>query len=186
MKIFDNRIKMLSLVEQNGVIAELGVLNGDFSAEILKNCNPTDLFLIDKWSGNIISGDENGNNVRTYDGAALYKYVKNRFAEEKSVSIERNSTECINIFNDNLFDMIYIDADHSYSGCLSDLKNCFNKVKNGGYLMLHDYDTNKKKTKNSYNFGVHSAVEIFCSDYKQKVFAKAMDGCVSVAIKIKK
>lgn len=186
MKIYENRNEMLSVVKHNGIIAELCVLNGDFSDNILKMCKPKELFLIDTWNGKVTSGDENGNNIKSYDGESLFKYVKNRFDYTENVTIIKDKTDIISTFDDNFFDFIYIDADHSYNGCLKDLQNCFKKVKNGGWIMLHDYEVNNKKTDNNYNFGVKDAVTEFCKSYNQKIFAKALDGCVSVAIKIKK
>ena len=48
-----------------------------------------------------------------------YLYVVNRFAEDFGVKIYRlDSVEATNHFPDDFFDWIYIDADHSYEGCL--------------------------------------------------------------------
>ena len=82
--------------------------------------------------------------------------------------------------------MIYIDADHSYNGVLHDLKLSYEKIKDGGFIMGHDYEQNMSKTKNVYNFGVKRAVDEFCLNYNQKIIYKAIDGCVSFAIKIDK
>ena len=118
MKNYENRNEMLSLVKYKGIAAELGVLNGNFSDIILKICKPRELFLIDTWLGRIISGDEDGNNIISYDGDSLYKYVKDRFDYAENVTIIKDKTDVIMTFDDNFFDFIYIDADHSHSGCL--------------------------------------------------------------------
>jgi predicted O-methyltransferase YrrM len=89
-------------------------------------------------------------------------------------------------FPNSHFDMIYIDADHSYEAVAKDLKLSFKKIKDGGYIMGHDYEMNRSKTKNEYGFGVDRAVDEFCDEKHQTIFAKAYDGCVSYAIKIKK
>lgn len=44
-----NRDDLLQLLPKNGVVAELGVGNGEFSEKILRVCNPTKLHLIDIW-----------------------------------------------------------------------------------------------------------------------------------------
>ena len=42
-------------------------------------------------------------------------------------------------FPDNYFDLVFIDALHSYEGCLADIKAWTPKVKKGGYICGHDY-----------------------------------------------
>jgi len=82
--------------------------------------------------------------------------------------------------------MVYIDADHSYEAVKNDLNNAFLKVKNGGYIMGHDYEFNRQKTDNIHFFGVKQAVDEFCSKYSLSIDMKAMDGCVSFGIQVKK
>ena len=50
--------------------------------------------------------------------------------------------------------------------------------------MGHDYEMNMNKAKTVYSFGVRKAVDEFCNTYKQTIYAKALDGCVSYAIQI--
>lgn len=40
--------------------------------------------------------------------------------------------------NDREFDVIFIDADHSYEGAKFDFENSLNLVNNGGYIIFHD------------------------------------------------
>jgi hypothetical protein len=41
---------------------------------------------------------------------------------------------------DGFYDMVFIDADHSYDGCSLDIKDWAPKVRCGGILCGHDYD----------------------------------------------
>jgi hypothetical protein len=52
--------------------------------------------------------------------------------------------------------------------------------------MGHDYEMNMNKAKKAYDFGVRKAVDEFCCEFSQKIYAKGLDGCVSYAIKISK
>lgn len=36
------------------------------------------------------------------------------------------------------YDLLFIDGDHSYQGCLNDLNNWWNKLSIGGHVILHD------------------------------------------------
>ena len=90
------------------------------------------------------------------------------------------------MFPSHTFDMIYIDGDHSYDGCKKDLIIAYDKIKNGGFIMGHDYEMNMIKAKTAYIFGVRNAVDEFCINYNQTIYAKAYDGCVSYAIQVSK
>ena len=46
-KIIKNRIKFLECLPKNGVCAEVGILHGHFSNEILSRTNPKELYLFD-------------------------------------------------------------------------------------------------------------------------------------------
>lgn len=192
MQIFDTREDMLKAIPKGGIMAELGVFKGEFSIKINKICKPKELILIDSWAGvNLYSGDANGNHLngirQYYTGQELYNITETNIKKCKGIiTMVKATTAILGAFEDNMFDMIYIDADHSYEGVLNDLKNAYNKIKNGGYIMGHDYEHNMHKTNNSYNFGVKQAVDDFCRTYNQEISMKGMDGCVSYGIKISK
>lgn len=192
LKIFETRDEMITIVPKNGVIAELGVFKGEFSKKIDEICQPKELVLIDIWVGDrVYSGDVDGNhkngNKEYYTADQVYKIALENTKNCKStIRIIKDTTEVLKTFEDNTFDMIYIDADHSYNGVKKDLEMSIKKVKNGGYIMGHDYEQNFDKTNNVYNHGVKKAVDEFCEKYGQEVFCKGMDGCVSYGILIRK
>lgn len=37
-------------------------------------------------------------------------------------------------------DLLFIDGDHSYDGCMGDIVSWIDKIKPGGYVLIHDYD----------------------------------------------
>jgi len=183
---FDNRIEMLkNIIPANGVYAELGVFDGAFSREIIDTLNPKSLILIDYFHGEIGSGDQDGNNFRTIDlNNKYYELLKEYKNDSRVTIIKGDCTEELNRFSNNYFDMIYIDADHSYEGCKKDLNESYKKIKNGGWILGHDYALNPKKTKNKWDFGVKRAVDQFCIKQQLSINAKALDGCVSYGIQI--
>ncbi len=186
-RVFETRDEMLSVLPANPVIAELGVFDGDYSERIFAICNPKELVLIDYWGdGNIVSGNENGDNIRHITGAKLYANVVAKLGDKPNVKIFKDWTSKILQFPDNYFDMVYIDANHEYDGVSKDLEYCMAKVKHGGWIMGHDYEMNNAKTKASFKFGVRKASLDFCKKYHQKVTIKGMDGCVSFGIKLNK
>ena len=181
--INNTREKLLSLVPKNGKIVELGVFKGDFSQKILDICSPKELILIDLFPDSKIgSGDVDGNNMEWYEGSELYEKVKNRFSDKPFVQIIKDYTTYLESFPNEYFDMIYVDADHSYEGCKRDLEIAYQKVKNGGYIMCHDYEINKDKCFEDRVFGVNQAVNEFCQEKGLEISYKGMDGCVTCVI----
>ena len=74
--------------------------------------------------------------------------TKNRNAlgfESKITFVESDSksyaADLRNMPNRPKFDLIFIDGDHSYEGCLSDLKDYMPMLEEGGYLVMHDYNS---------------------------------------------
>lgn len=178
MKQFKNRVDMLSLIPSGSVIAELGVYAGEFSEELFKR-NPKELVLIDRWNNEEIEcGDANGENIQIRNGAELYLSVCQKFAKHSNVTVIKRNTSFLENFPNNLFDLIYIDGDHSLEGVYKDLITSFDKVKNGGFIMLHDY--------NSPDAGVKAAVDIFSGCFGQSVESIALDKSNTACIKISK
>lgn len=186
-KMYETRLDMIyDLVQPNGTYCEIGVFKGNFTKEIMK-LEPKQFVLLDLFSGIIGSGDENGNNFETINLDESYKNLQEYFSKNPEVSlIKGDSSTNLSMFPSDTFDMIYIDGDHEYEGCKKDLIVAYDKIKNGGWIMGHDYEMNMLKAKTTYIFGVRNAVDEFCNKYNQVVYAKAYDGCVSYAIHVKK
>lgn len=54
--------------------------------------------------------------------------------------MECKSEEAAAALTGNLFDMVFIDGDHSFEGCLADIKAWAPLVRPGGWICGHDYD----------------------------------------------
>ena len=93
----------------------------------------------------------------------------------KGYFIEGDSVEVMNTFKDNYFDWVYIDTDHSYELTKRELEVCSHKVKDDGYIALHDYIWydyfNSILDDSDIYFGVVKAVNEFIlsrGDYEVK------------------
>ena len=181
---YDTRIEMVgALVPKGGVYAEIGVFQGTFSKSLHTLLAPSKLVLLDLFQGFAPSGDQDGNNVVSQDMNKSYELLS---AKPEYTVLKGDSSTTLGTFDDNMFDMIYVDGDHSYEGCKKDLEMAYRKIKNGGYLMGHDYELNMNKARTRWSFGVHQAVDEFCVKYNQTLCAKGNDGCVSYAIRLTK
>jgi hypothetical protein len=188
IKIFSDRNQMLKYYSNSSsAILEIGIFKGDFFKFIEKECNPAKLDGVDIFSGTCISGDQDGNNVVTANLNLEYLKLLEQYKDNSKCKLYKNhSTKFLNSVDDETYDIIYIDGDHSYEGVKNDLELSFKKIKNGGYIMGHDYEMNNEKTQFKYEFGVKRAVTEFCCNFNQSLCAKAMDGCVGFCINVKK
>lgn len=137
-----NRSELLKFLPKNSIGAELGVYLGEFSQEILDNVHPKKLYLIDVWDFIELSYQDKlmRNHKSQYNN---YRTVLKKFYNIPEVFMIKEKTNIVSeIFPNEYFDWVYIDADHSYEGCLDDLINCDKLVKTTGLILGHDYDKN--------------------------------------------
>ena len=72
------------------------------------------------------------------------------------------SIDYLNEFEDEYFDIIYIDGNHETPYVLKDAELSLKKVKHGGYIVFDDY-------LSQYHPGVFKDVNTFCDRYKDKI-----------------
>ena len=178
----------------SGSVAEVGVALGEFSDKILKYNKPKKLYLIDAWK-NFDLGYPDGNMKSNKIQEERYNYVLARFKKRKQISIVREkSLDASNYIEDNSLDWVYIDADHSYEGCLKDLKCYDKKVKITGYICGHDWLADNFSRE---GFGVNKAVLDFVREkdyiltiitkekkYKSYVISKSVESSENLLKKI--
>lgn len=158
---------------RNSKGAEIGVWVGDTSKKFLKR-GLAALHLVDAWSPDVwfdlLPADEQAAMLNRYSGvtggatrAAMVDHydkvayhVIERFREHNNVTIHRMDSKIwLKEFNETL-DWIYVDGDHSYEGCLSDLEDCLRIVKKDGFIFADDYG-NKPEVK--------KAIDHFCDNH---------------------
>lgn len=186
MRTFDTRCEMVAaLVPTGGVVAEIGVFEGEFSEYMWRTLKPSRMYLVDTWDGDIASGDVDGNDVRTVTGEEAMQRAVQRFQGVDTVlHVKQKSTDFLRKIQQSSLDLVYVDADHSHEGVLADLQAAWSRLTPGGWLMGHDYETNPAKCRTTYAFGVKSAVEAFLAEHADaRLEALAQDGCVSFAIR---
>lgn len=126
---------------------EVGVLQGENAAELLSGRDKLILHLIDLWE----PFDENSRYRKTNDPNSKWDNVKWEEFYKKVLALTEKypgrafihrgrSVDIAGQFEDNLFDFVFIDADHSFEGCYEDILAWWPKVKIGGWLCGHDYN----------------------------------------------
>ena len=159
-----DRLNLLHFLPPEGEVVEIGVAEGGFSQRIADIVRPKRLHLVDPWTHQDDAEYEaDPNNVSTADHESRYRAVQARFAtdiEAGSVVLHRTtSVEAAKTFADGSLDWVYIDAMHTYQAVTADLEAYAAKVKEGGFILGHDYTTLPYYLE--MGFGVVEAVNDF-------------------------
>ena len=126
--------------------AEIGVMQGDTSAELLKAFPNLNLRMVDLWkdhpegSDYWNSGDQCSRISSDSQAAnALRAMEATRFAEKRRHIMRKGSLEAAKLVADSSLDFAFIDADHTYEAVNADLYAWYPKVCVGGVICGHDY-----------------------------------------------
>jgi hypothetical protein len=128
----------------NGIFVEIGTHEGFFSDRLME-ANPTaTLYCIDPY----VKYEEYKDGINFITGDELFnktvQELKSKYGD-RVIFIREFSSNAINLIPDNI-DFLYIDGNHTYKYVYDDLKNYFDKVKSGGYIMGDDaVDTDESK-----------------------------------------
>jgi hypothetical protein len=134
-----------------GVGCEVGVADGDFSAQLLESVRPTHLFLIDAWKPYAELGNSWASNAEALEGS--YQGVCTRFSGDSRVTIVRMDSVS-GLKSIGMIDWAYIDANHAYDFVYADL--CAAGAICRQWIFGHDYVS-------WGHFGVIRAVADFCA-----------------------
>ena len=134
-------ISDLGAPAKGGQIAEIGVALGDFSQFLLETLSPKrfvgfDLFELHKLES--IWGQETKN---IFHGMSHYDFFKSRFSQYgQTVVAEKGfSHDALARYPDEHFDLIYIDAEHTYDPVKRDAELAARKLTDTGLLIFNDY-----------------------------------------------
>lgn len=149
-RLLPDRVELLRRLPRHAIAAEVGVAFGDFTALILREADPVELHLIDAWSTDRYkSGLER---IRDTHASAL---------KCRKIQIQKGiSTDRLDAFEDNYFDWIYIDTDHTYNTTLAELRLASRVVRPSGRIAGHDHCTGN--VVKPFPYGVIQAVAQFC------------------------
>lgn len=140
-------------------IAEVGVRKGENAKSMLFDMSIKKLYLIDPYVPYL-----DGGTFWTQEEQDAYYFIMYHHIElfiDKVILISRSSVLASKLFSDEFFDWIYIDADHSYNGVMTDMKSWWPKVHLGGIMSGHDagWEGVQKATKDflmGYNYHLHN------------------------------
>ncbi len=152
--MINHRYELIKLLPPNPVTVELGVAEGNFSRDIMRDWKPSLHYLVDMWeSAPSFPGDagmDQGWHNRNYNS------VIEKMGPFKNYRILRGPTTAMAGSVENVtVDLVYIDACHSYECVKNDIAAWWPKLKSGGIMAFHDYEMP--------HYGVKMAVTEFAS-----------------------
>lgn len=155
-------------------IAELGVFEG-YNFMLMVEHNPKVAVAVDSWivDGNPARADSGYPQERLNE---QYDNFVKMIADKPFAHLFRGYTfDVVKNFPDEYFDLIYIDADHSYEGVKKDLEDWWPKLKKGGFFTGDDYTNNRAKYTGVV-FGVVPAVNEFVKKVNKEVYELTQRG----------
>lgn len=177
-----NRIELINLFKNNSLLKlgiEIGSFSGNYAKDIL-NIYDGRLILVDIW--NLVNNNTYIDSSNQVNYKKVYTDCMNNIYghENRCFMFRIDSENASSFFNDESFDFVYIDANHSYEYVKKDIELWYPKVRKGGILSGHDYlmmdwhhdnaFTPNGKDRYIYDdrgnyhgeFGVNPAVDEFC------------------------
>ena len=134
---------------EDASFVEVGSWLGKSSSFLLDNKKEAQtVTCVDTWKGSV-------NELETHHKLAtqtdIFKIFKENLGDRDYTAIQLPSVEAAEQFEDGSLDVVFIDAEHTYEAVKADIAAWRPKVKKGGYLAGHDYNS-------IHHIGVYNAV----------------------------
>lgn len=148
-------------------VAEIGVYAGDMSKRLLMHPSLS-LTMVDPWGEFIADSYIETEDDKAFISKENWEVVKNtavnnvKWAKDRVRVYQGTSDNAAEYFGQDLFDVVFIDGDHSYEQTSKDIEAWWPLVHADGYIGGHDYRSDKK-------FGVIQAVNEFVEKTGQKL-----------------
>lgn len=113
--------------------AEIGVWKGETIRYLLKNCKSLErVYCIDDYK-------DNNRYFSLCEMDEARQIAKSLCDNPKVKFFYSSSEEASKEIKDETLDIVFIDAEHTYKGCSSDIRYWYPKIKKGGIICGHDY-----------------------------------------------
>lgn len=143
-------------------MVEVGTAGGLLAEYLLRKRRDLMLYCVDSWLGSmsqpaayVASGDTHAALPQAQQDQIKMIAVKRLTSfGTRAAIVHRDSVEAAKTFPDEMFDLVFLDGDHSYEGVTADLEAWWPKVKPGAWMSGHDFANPDPR----FNFGVDRAV----------------------------
>lgn len=142
-RLFANRSDLVAglRIPQGGIVAELGVVLGEFSISLIKLLEPREFVAVDAFVLHQLPS------LWGRPTDAIFQRQSHRDFYQKELAgspctvtlCEGVSQTMLEAYPNRYFDMIYINSDHSYNATKENAAVAMRKVRQDGVLVFNDY-----------------------------------------------
>ncbi|MBS1607740.1 MAG: class I SAM-dependent methyltransferase [Bacteroidetes bacterium] len=141
-RVCASREDVLPLLPKGGIIAEVGVAYGNFSALLLEILQPEKFIAIDSYA--FTTDNEPWKQTILKESKLSHlEYYKDRFKNEiiaGKVEVHQGlSWDCLAKLPDRSLDYVYLDAGHTYDEVVKDILQLKKKIKDTAIIQFNDY-----------------------------------------------
>lgn len=133
------KLKELAPKVSKGVILEIGSKKGT-SAFVMASVAKVPIYCIDMWDLTFVGDTRLPNHLNKHNFDLFCKNLRGL----NVTSIKGLSSEIAKVWEKPI-GLLFIDGDHSYSGCKADYEGFSKHIVSGGCLVIHDYVPGSKK-----------------------------------------
>lgn len=153
-RLYSNRNELIKSFKSESIkkVAEVGVQEGLFNEFINETLSPKELYAID---------------------IDITQYTNRTTIKDNVVAINKPSQNIIAADFSGLLDLVYLDADHSYSAAKKDIEVLKDLIKPGGYFVFNDFTM--FSVHEMLFYGVARAVTEFIIEERWEVVGLALD-----------
>jgi hypothetical protein len=143
-RLHANRKSMVASlpVPQGGKIAEIGVFKGGFSTFLIEVFKPRQFFGFDSFAMHKRINRRGISGTQLFEGLTHRQYYEREMAKfgDIVVPVEGLTAQTLHRYTDRSFDLVYVDADHSYAEVKADAASAAEMVSETGFLVFDDYN----------------------------------------------
>jgi hypothetical protein len=142
-RLYSDRMEMLRALRPapGGIIGEVGVANGIFSAFLIDELIPSEFIAFDLFELHNLPALWGQPTAEIFSSMTHLEYYQRKFADRRTRVVTEVgwSYERLAAYPDYYFDLLYIDAAHTYEYVKPDAEISKFKVKASGLLIFNDY-----------------------------------------------
>lgn len=128
-------------IPKGGVIAEIGVMKGDFSVHLVESLKPKTFFAFDWFQEHTAATIWGVPSSIAFEGQTHYEYYRRKMAiyGDCVVMVEGANRDTLPLHANGTFDFVYVDANHEYKEVKFDAEAATRMIKPDGIIMFNDY-----------------------------------------------
>lgn len=149
-RLYRDKEEFAKHIPKGSRVLEIGTLAGDYAEVLIKEVKPEHIDLVDVFKAN------DWPDCNRFNKHSHLSFVQNRFKDVKNITYHVGYSDNILPNLNKKFDYIYIDANHDYEHCKSDLVNSLPLLDEGGIIGFNDYIVDQD---HGVDYGV---IEVVC------------------------